>query len=151
LTDICNVSLCKHSPPPWEHGGLLEFKKLPASINLRIDVKSNDDNGAPGGLYILLETSFPGTFMSWYLKQAGDQDSGDASISCIVKQNSKSDPRLECVSADFLSTLPYGKVPTDGAEFFVQFMNTLERRWSRVLDGMEKDIRKKVSTNLPNL
>ncbi|KAG4291648.1 hypothetical protein FPRO06_13869 [Fusarium proliferatum] len=36
------------------------------------------------------------------------------------------------------------KVPEDGAEFFVQFLNVLDSRWSRLLSQAEKHIRKQI-------
>jgi hypothetical protein len=139
-------SLCKDSPPPWEHGSLLGFNKSPADVNLRMDMRLySDPNSYNKSLHFLLETSFPGSFNPWYLKKAEDIDSGATTISCLAIQHSKSSPGPGSQSADFLSTLQNSKIPDDGAEFLIQFLNAVETRWSRLLRRAEKHIRERVS------
>ncbi|KAM0081989.1 Ankyrin repeat domain-containing protein 13D [Fusarium odoratissimum] len=139
-------SLCKDSPTPWEHGSLLGFNKSPADVNLRMDMRLySDPNTYHKSLHFLLETSFPGSFNPWYLKKAEDIDSGPTTISCLAIQHSKSSPGPGSQSVDFLSTLQNSKIPDDGAEFLVQFLNAVETRWSRLLRRAEKHIRERVS------
>ncbi|EWZ33953.1 hypothetical protein FOZG_13637 [Fusarium oxysporum Fo47] len=137
--------LCKDSPPPWEHGSLLGFNKSPADVNLRMDMRLySDPNSYHKSLHFLLETSFPGSFNPWYLKKAEDIDSGATTISCLAIQHSKSSPGPGSQSADFLSTLQNSKIPDDGAEFLIQFLNAVETRWSRLLRRAEKHIRERI-------
>ncbi|EXA34350.1 hypothetical protein FOVG_14335 [Fusarium oxysporum f. sp. pisi HDV247] len=137
--------LCKDSPPPWEHGSLLKFKKSPADVNLRMDMKLyTDPNSYHKSLHFLLETSFPGSFYPWYLKKAEDIDSGATTISCLAIQHLKSSPGPGSQSIDFLSTLQNIKIPDDGAEFLIQFLNAVETRWSRLLRRAEKYIRERI-------
>ncbi|RKL42808.1 hypothetical protein BFJ70_g4505 [Fusarium oxysporum] len=137
--------LCKESPPPWEHGSLLRFKKSPNDVNLRMDMQLYTDPGSyHKSLHFLLETSFPGSFNPWYLKKAEDIDSGPTTISCLAIQHSKSSPGPGSQSADFLSTLQNSKIPDDGAEFLIQFLNAVETRWNRLLRRAEKHIRERI-------
>ncbi|RGP63194.1 ankyrin repeat domain-containing 50 [Fusarium sporotrichioides] len=118
--------LYKDSLLPWEHGSLLGFKKSPTDDRLHVGVQPDShSNSGPERLCFLLETSFPSNFNPWYLKKADD-----------------SGPRKK--SADFLSTLQNSKIPENGAEFFIQFLNTLETRWSKVLTAVEKHIRERI-------
>lgn len=139
-------SLCKESPPPWKHGGLLGFKKSQTDVKLHIDMRldkfPNSDNQR---LRFLLETSFPGSFLPWYVKEEEVVLLMEPVMSCIAVHNSGSSLGLRPRSVDFLSTLENSKIPEDGAEFFVQFLNVLDARWSRLLSRAEKHIRKQVS------
>ncbi|KAH7216321.1 ankyrin repeat-containing domain protein [Fusarium oxysporum] len=137
--------LCKDSPPPWEHGSLLRFKKSPTDVNLRMDMELySDPNSYQKSVRFLLETSFPGSFNPWYLKKAEDIDSGATTISCLAIQHSKSSPGPGSQSTDFLSTLENSKIPDDGAEFLIQFLNAVETRWTRLLRRAEKHIRERI-------
>ncbi|KAK2471885.1 hypothetical protein H9L39_15765 [Fusarium oxysporum f. sp. albedinis] len=137
--------LCKDSPTPWEHGSLLGFNKSPTDVNLRMDMRLySNPNSYHKSLHFLLETSFPGSFNPWYLKKAEDIDSWPTTISCLAIQHSKSSPGPGSQSVDFLSTLQNSKIPDDGAEFLVQFLNAVETRWSRVLRRAEKHIRERI-------
>ncbi|KAK2668129.1 Ankyrin repeat [Fusarium oxysporum f. sp. vasinfectum] len=141
--------LCKDSPPPWEHGSLLGFNKSPTDVNLRMDMKLyTDPNSYHKTLHFLLESSFPGSFNPWYLKKAEDIDSGATTISCLAIQHSKSSPGPGSQSADFLSTLQNSKIPDDGAEFLIQFLNAVETRWTRLLRRAEKHIREREFTRV---
>ncbi|EGU85133.1 hypothetical protein FOXB_04355 [Fusarium oxysporum f. sp. conglutinans Fo5176] len=137
--------LCKDSPPPWEYGSLLGFNKSLTDVNLRMDMKLyTDPNSYHKTLYFLLESSFPGSFNPWYLKKAEDIGSGATTISCLAIQHSKSSPGPGSQSADFLSTLQNSKIPDDGAEFLIQFLNAVETRWTRLLRRAEKHIRERI-------
>jgi ankyrin repeat protein len=139
-------SLCKSSPPPWENGSLLGFKKSLTDVNLRMDMLLySDPSTGHRRHHSILETSFPGSFNPWYLKKAEEIDSRETTISCVAIQHMKSSPGPGTQSADFLSTLPHSKIPEDGAEFVIQFLSAVETRWSTILTRAEKHIRERVS------
>jgi ankyrin repeat protein len=141
-------SLCKDSPPPWEFGSLLGFKKFLTDVNLRMDMRiDSDPSTGHRSQYSILETSFPGSFNPWYLKKAEEVDSRETTISCVTIQHMKSSLGPGTQSADFLSTLPHSKIPEDGAEFVIQFLSAVETRWSTVLTRAEKHIRERVSVH----
>jgi hypothetical protein len=96
-------------------------------------------------LYLFLETSFPGSYNPWYLKREGNKDSGEPTISCLAIQHSKSSPAPGPKSTDFFSTLNNSRIPEDGAEFLIQFLDAVVIRWNRLLGRAERHIRERVS------
>ncbi|KAG7425970.1 Serine/threonine-protein phosphatase 6 regulatory ankyrin repeat subunit B [Fusarium oxysporum f. sp. raphani] len=88
----------------------------------------------------------------------GDKDSMD-SIICVSKQGATQ--RLQYMTRDNfmeelakplpsdhprmrLFTLQNSKIPDDGAEFLIQFLNAVETRWTRLLRRAEKHIRERI-------